>query len=313
MARHQLSLCEGGVRGNHDATSLCNNNTFLSVFTASCPFVTSVEATQGLSPEKALNLTSGGRSNFFASPSYQLQDFRLVSVPGRERRRRVIGVDQAMLQLLALQHELEELLDLKGDTFDDLVEEDIKVAQVVKRGEPGNVSCHKAEAVESQKDTGTSEAFDIHGIFDPTFRPPTFYRLALRENRRPTIVIEMSPSTEEKQVLGESRGNIRHRKDDGEKLEDIPPAKRQATPCRLRPRGNDSHAEKVALAPAVGKVVTSGRGCLERGLSGGGSDGGGSTVCSDGNRGIDINNILVWSAQVDAIEGGGAMPTFLNA
>ncbi|KAJ7934215.1 peptidase S8/S53 domain-containing protein [Mycena leptocephala] len=39
--------------------------------TSSCPFVTSVGATQGFSPEKALNLTSGGFSNFFASPSYQ--------------------------------------------------------------------------------------------------------------------------------------------------------------------------------------------------------------------------------------------------
>jgi tripeptidyl-peptidase-1 len=66
-----IYLIQGGVRGNHDATSLCNNNTFLPVFPASCPFVTSVGATQGFSPEKALNLTSGGFSNFFASPSYQ--------------------------------------------------------------------------------------------------------------------------------------------------------------------------------------------------------------------------------------------------
>jgi hypothetical protein len=70
----------------------------------------------------------------------------------------------------------------------------------------------------------------------------------------------MPPSAEEKQVLRESRGSIHRRKDDDEELEDIPPAKRQAPPRRLRPRGNKSRAEKVALAPPVGKVVASGRG-----------------------------------------------------
>jgi hypothetical protein len=121
---------------------------------------------------------------------------------------------------------------LKGDTFDDLVEEDIKVAQVVERGEPDHFFLNISRGAMflatkpkqlTHKKYWDSEAFgksllkfsDIHAIFDPTFRPPTFYRLALRENRRPTIAIKMSPSTEEKQVLGESRGNIRRRKDNG--------------------------------------------------------------------------------------------------
>ncbi|KAJ7797825.1 hypothetical protein B0H13DRAFT_1933974 [Mycena leptocephala] len=63
-------------------------------------------------------------------PLQRLQDFRLVSVPGPERRYRVIGVGRAMLQLLDLQHELGEPLDLNGDTFDDLVEGDIKATQM---------------------------------------------------------------------------------------------------------------------------------------------------------------------------------------
>jgi hypothetical protein len=90
---------------------------------------------------------------------------------------------------------------------------------------------------------------------------PSFYRLEPRESKRPAIAIdlEMTPNAEEKPVLGKSRGNIRRRKDN-EEFEDIPPAKRQATPRKLRPRANDSHAQKMALEPPVGKVVASGRG-----------------------------------------------------
>jgi hypothetical protein len=46
----------------------------------------------------------------------------LVSVPRGERRRRVLTVGRTMLQLLALQYELEEPLNLNGDTFEDIVE-----------------------------------------------------------------------------------------------------------------------------------------------------------------------------------------------
>ncbi|KAJ7671750.1 family S53 protease-like protein [Mycena rosella] len=62
---------DGGVRGNHDTTSVCNNNVFMPVFPASCPFLTSVGSTQGFAPEKAINFTGGGFSNVFPTPSYQ--------------------------------------------------------------------------------------------------------------------------------------------------------------------------------------------------------------------------------------------------
>ncbi|KAJ7457795.1 family S53 protease-like protein [Mycena latifolia] len=62
---------DGGVRGNHDTTSVCNNNVFMPVFPAACPFVTAVGSTQGFGPEKAINFTGGGFSNFFAAPSFQ--------------------------------------------------------------------------------------------------------------------------------------------------------------------------------------------------------------------------------------------------
>lgn len=197
-------------------------------------------------------------------PLQRLQDFRLVSVPGPERRYRVIGVGRAMLQLLALQHELGEPLDLNGDTFDDLVEGDIKATQMESHEATRAMFLATKPKLFSHKRFWDLDAFhasllqfsDTHAIFDPMFRPPTFNRFGIREIRRPAIAIEMAPSDEEK-----SRGNIRRRTHNDEELaEDIPPAKRQATPRRLRPRGNDSRAEKVALAPPVGKVVASGRG-----------------------------------------------------
>jgi tripeptidyl-peptidase I len=62
---------DGGVRGNHDSLNQCTSNTFLPVFPATCPFVTAVGSTIGVQPERAINFTGGGFSNFFARPSYQ--------------------------------------------------------------------------------------------------------------------------------------------------------------------------------------------------------------------------------------------------
>lgn len=59
------------MRGNHDSASVCNNNVFMPVFPAACPFVTSVGSTQGFGPEVAINFTGGGFSNFFPAPDYQ--------------------------------------------------------------------------------------------------------------------------------------------------------------------------------------------------------------------------------------------------
>ncbi|KAF7368598.1 Family S53 protease-like protein [Mycena venus] len=62
---------DGGVRGGHDDETQCNNNTFIPVFPATCPFVTSVGATINFNPEIAEPFSSGGFSNFFPAPSYQ--------------------------------------------------------------------------------------------------------------------------------------------------------------------------------------------------------------------------------------------------
>src|ERR1700761_123194 len=62
---------DGGVRAVHDDLSECSNNTFVPVFPASCPFVTSLGSTWGIAPEIAVNFTGGGFSNVFPRPAYQ--------------------------------------------------------------------------------------------------------------------------------------------------------------------------------------------------------------------------------------------------
>ncbi|KAJ7258471.1 peptidase S8/S53 domain-containing protein, partial [Mycena rebaudengoi] len=62
---------DGGVRGNHDGPSQCKDNTFIAVFPASCPYVTTVGATWGINPEMAISFTGGGFSNIFPAPWFQ--------------------------------------------------------------------------------------------------------------------------------------------------------------------------------------------------------------------------------------------------
>jgi len=69
---------DNGVGTNGDCVSNGVNSpngtaTFLPAFPASCPYATTVGATQGFSPETAVNAfaSGGGFSNYFARPSYQ--------------------------------------------------------------------------------------------------------------------------------------------------------------------------------------------------------------------------------------------------
>ncbi|KAF8186085.1 family S53 protease-like protein [Mycena galopus ATCC 62051] len=62
---------DGGVRGGHDVPIQCTNDTFIPVFPASCPFLTSVGATVNFAPETAEPFSSGGFSDVFPMPSYQ--------------------------------------------------------------------------------------------------------------------------------------------------------------------------------------------------------------------------------------------------
>ncbi|KAJ6522327.1 peptidase S8/S53 domain-containing protein, partial [Mycena vulgaris] len=81
---------DAGVRGNQNNVNatVCADNTFARFFSASCPFVTAVESTQGLAPEVVTNFCGGGFSNFFPSPTYQS---RAVGEFFRSRKWRGLG------------------------------------------------------------------------------------------------------------------------------------------------------------------------------------------------------------------------------
>ncbi|ETW78237.1 serine protease S53 [Heterobasidion irregulare TC 32-1] len=63
-----FSSGDGGVSGGQPDTTC---TTFVPVFPGTCPYITSVGGTQGISPEIAASLSSGGFSNYFPRPSYQ--------------------------------------------------------------------------------------------------------------------------------------------------------------------------------------------------------------------------------------------------
>ncbi|KAF7307418.1 Family S53 protease-like protein [Mycena indigotica] len=76
-----FSSGDGGVNGNHDDPWDCE--LFVSVFPASCPYVTAVGSTISFNPEIAVNFTGGGFSEYFPLPSYQTAavDAFLKTVP----------------------------------------------------------------------------------------------------------------------------------------------------------------------------------------------------------------------------------------
>ncbi|KAI0676460.1 subtilisin-like protein [Trametes maxima] len=61
---------DGGVSGSQ-ANDACDGSAFLATFPATCPFITAVGSTQGISPETAAPFSAGGFSNIFARPDYQ--------------------------------------------------------------------------------------------------------------------------------------------------------------------------------------------------------------------------------------------------
>ncbi|KAJ7131337.1 hypothetical protein C8R44DRAFT_871833 [Mycena epipterygia] len=202
-----------------------------------------------------------------AKPLEQLQDFRLVSVPGRERRRRVLTVGHVMLQILALQYELKEPLDLNGDMFEDLVEGAIKwVPLETSQALRAMLLATKLKEL-SHKNYWDIEAFGksasdfefTHSGVDSTYRPDTYRRNSAQEIRRPPIAVDVSTRTEEDEVPGKLPTKTRPRVDGGVDDEDAPAPKRQAM-SRLRPRGTKGPRKEQVAAVPVGKVVASGKG-----------------------------------------------------
>ncbi|KAL6298313.1 family S53 protease [Sparassis latifolia] len=66
-----FSSGDGGVAGATFGGEDCDGSNFIPTFPASCPYITSVGATQGVGPETAAPYSSGGFSNNFPAPSYQ--------------------------------------------------------------------------------------------------------------------------------------------------------------------------------------------------------------------------------------------------
>ncbi|KAI0291167.1 family S53 protease [Multifurca ochricompacta] len=62
-----FSSGDGGVSGSQSGSC----TTFVPTFPSGCPFMTSVGGTTGIGPEVSASFSSGGFSNFFATPSYQ--------------------------------------------------------------------------------------------------------------------------------------------------------------------------------------------------------------------------------------------------
>ncbi|KAJ7215464.1 hypothetical protein GGX14DRAFT_391891 [Mycena pura] len=206
-------------------------------------------------------------------PLNRLQDFRLVPIPGVERRLRATGVGQAMLQILAVQYELEEPLNLNGDTFEELLERAVKPA-----GERANEYMEAMRAMvlsTKPKVLAQKKHWDIdlfpdlikkfwaeHASFSPSFRPPTYRRVDDRQSRRPVLLVQVPKAAEENPdgFEEEMRGRTRRRQNDDSEDEDTPPPKRQATTRKLRPRGLKA---AVQTQEPLGTVVAKGRGWVE--------------------------------------------------
>jgi len=199
-------------------------------------------------------------------PLDKLQDFRLVTVPGPERRRRVLTVGRVMLQLLAIQYELKEPLNLNGDTFEDIMEGSIEwvplesseaLRAMILATKPKVLNHVKYWDMATFSESATNFLVN-HTAPDPAYRPATYRRSSLspRESRRPAIAID---NTGEDRVRGKFPTKTRPRSDD-DVDEDTPPPKRQATSRQLRSRKSKSSSEEQAAAVPVGKIVASGKG-----------------------------------------------------
>ncbi|KAJ7615838.1 hypothetical protein FB45DRAFT_873153 [Roridomyces roridus] len=198
-----------------------------------------------------------------------LDDFRVVAVPdAAKRRHRVLAVGRALLQILAIQHNLEEPLDLNGDAYEDLVNGHIESLSMdggeaframYMATKPKLLSHAKfwdrAAFVEE-----CGEFIISHELNDGTYRPATYGRVAPPETRRPRIAVEISSDETSKRT---SRNRTRRRAEDEGTDEDAPPAKRPAQSNReLRPRnqGVVVYAPVVPPAPPVDEAKITGRG-----------------------------------------------------
>jgi hypothetical protein len=146
-------------------------------------------------------------------PMHELLNRRVLRVPEVERRRRVFSVGSALLQLLAIQHELNEELNLNGDTLLDLL-----VGSIVPCKIDGTKALEAMFLATDTIDLKHRKGWDInrfsqhmlkfnaeHTIYDPTLRPPTFARIAESVNLPRTPSCSMFRARHPPQTLRWSR------------------------------------------------------------------------------------------------------------
>ncbi|KAK6996404.1 hypothetical protein R3P38DRAFT_2799715 [Favolaschia claudopus] len=154
-----------------------------------------------------------------------------ASVPNEEWNRRVLGVGAALLQLLAIQHELEEPLNLNGDIFVDLVEEEVKTAHdEVAEAQRAMIMALNLKVLRHRKywdkpkfARHIEEFQEYHTTFDPTFRPATYLCIGPRKTRQPVIAVEIG-----------SRVRRREEDEDPDYVQEQRATKRHNTHCSLR-------------------------------------------------------------------------------
>ncbi|KAJ7027239.1 hypothetical protein C8F04DRAFT_1294531 [Mycena alexandri] len=194
-------------------------------------------------------------------PLEKLLDFSVASVPDPEWRRRVMTVGRVLLLILAIQHELEEPLDLNGDMYEDLVQGAvIRGPRDYERAVLAMLLSTKPKCLSHKKywDQPVFRAWvqdfkSQHTFPDPTYRPRTGVRIHQPDIARPPILIDSITSTEEVSAK-------RPRPDDDE---DTPAPKRRGIARSLRQRGPKGPQKEIVVAVPVGRIVASGKGWVE--------------------------------------------------
>jgi hypothetical protein len=118
-------------------------------------------------------------------PMHELLNRSVLGIAPVERRRRVLSVGFALLQFLAIQHELKEELNLNGDTLLDLLDGSI-VPCKIEGSKALDAMFLATEPLELKHRRGWDLdrflqhrlKFDAaHTVYDPSLRPPTFKRV----------------------------------------------------------------------------------------------------------------------------------------
>ncbi|KAJ7831547.1 hypothetical protein B0H14DRAFT_3464011 [Mycena olivaceomarginata] len=129
------------------------------------------------------------------APIKALLAWRLPGVAPLERKRRIFSVGYALLQLLAIQHELGEELNLNGNTLLELFDKTIvpcklDATQTLRAmflaTDPADLKHRKGWDID-QFSRHMLSFNASHTIYDPSLRPPTFKRV------EPPLIIPNHP------------------------------------------------------------------------------------------------------------------------